>query len=68
MLYSEKGTFIFLVMTVRICCQQQQPAQSQQHESGDKDKKRKETILDLSKYLDKPIRVKFAGGREGKCS
>ncbi|GAB6028390.1 Sm-like protein lsm7 [Chamberlinius hualienensis] len=29
-----------------------------------KDKKRKESILDLAKYLDKPIRVKFAGGRE----
>ena len=24
-----------------------------------------ETILDLSKYLEKPIRVKFSGGREG---
>lgn len=36
--------------------------QQQQHDAGDK--KRKETILDLSKYLDKPIRVKFAGGRE----
>ncbi|XP_047488682.1 U6 snRNA-associated Sm-like protein LSm7 [Penaeus chinensis] len=29
-----------------------------------KDKKRKESILDLSKYLDKAIRVKFSGGRE----
>lgn len=29
-----------------------------------KDKKKKESILDLSKYLDRPIRVKFAGGRE----
>uniref|UniRef100_A0A146LR74 U6 snRNA-associated Sm-like protein LSm7 n=1 Tax=Lygus hesperus TaxID=30085 RepID=A0A146LR74_LYGHE len=29
-----------------------------------KDRKRKESILDLSKYLDKPIRVKFSGGRE----
>ena len=27
-------------------------------------KKRKETILDLSKYLDKTIKVKFSGGRE----
>jgi U6 snRNA-associated Sm-like protein LSm7 len=33
--------------------------------SGDKEKKKKETILDLSKYLEKPIRVKFSGGREG---
>ena len=24
-----------------------------------------ETIVDLSKYLEKPIRVKFSGGREG---
>ena len=24
-----------------------------------------ESILDLSKYLEKPIRVKFSGGREG---
>ena len=29
-----------------------------------KEKKRKETILDLSKYLDKTIKVKFSGGRE----
>lgn len=29
-----------------------------------KDRKRKESILDLSKFLDKVIRVKFAGGRE----
>lgn len=29
-----------------------------------KEKRRKESILDLSKYLEKSIRVKFAGGRE----
>lgn len=29
-----------------------------------KEKRRKESILDLSKYLEKTIRVKFAGGRE----
>ncbi|KAJ8950599.1 hypothetical protein NQ314_007824 [Rhamnusium bicolor] len=35
------------------------------NQSGDqKRKKRKESILDLSKYLEKTIRVKFAGGRE----
>jgi U6 snRNA-associated Sm-like protein LSm7 len=28
------------------------------------EKKRKESILDLSKYLEKQIRVKFAGERE----
>jgi len=30
------------------------------------EKKKKESILDLSKYLDRPIRVKFHGGREGE--
>ena len=33
----------------------------------DKEKKKKESILDLSKYIDKTIRVKFQGGREGEC-
>ncbi|KAI0226658.1 U6 snRNA-associated Sm-like protein LSm7 [Lamellibrachia satsuma] len=32
--------------------------------AGDKEKKKKETILDLTKYLDKAVRVKFSGGRE----
>ena len=36
------------------------PSANQQ--SGDK--KKKETILDLGKYLDNKIRVKFSGGRE----
>uniref|UniRef100_A0AAQ4PCK7 U6 snRNA-associated Sm-like protein LSm7 n=5 Tax=Percomorphaceae TaxID=1489872 RepID=A0AAQ4PCK7_GASAC len=31
---------------------------------ADKEKKKKESIFDLSKYIDKPIRVKFQGGRE----
>jgi len=26
---------------------------------------KKETVLELSKYLDKVVRVKFQGGREG---
>jgi len=30
------------------------------------DRRKKETILDLSKYLEKPICVKFQGGREAK--
>lgn len=30
------------------------------------DKPRREAILDLSKYVDKRVRVKFTGGREGK--
>jgi U6 snRNA-associated Sm-like protein LSm7 len=28
------------------------------------EKKKKESILDLQKYLDKAVRVKFQGGRE----
>lgn len=50
--------------------QQQQPAGERREGGGggrdgeQKDKKRKESILDLSKYLDKAIRVKFSGGRE----
>jgi U6 snRNA-associated Sm-like protein LSm7 len=28
------------------------------------EKRKKETIIDLAKYLDKRIRVKFSGGRE----
>lgn len=30
------------------------------------EKKKKESIFDLSKYIDKQIRVKFQGGREGR--
>ena len=33
------------------------------HQSGEKPKK--ENILDLTKYMDKEINVKFNGGREG---
>jgi U6 snRNA-associated Sm-like protein LSm7 len=48
----------FSRLTVNLC-------QFQSNQSGDqKEKKRKESILDLSKYLEKTIRVKFAGGRE----
>ncbi|XP_078328520.1 U6 snRNA-associated Sm-like protein LSm7 isoform X2 [Crassostrea virginica] len=42
----------------------QAPKQNQQSGDKDKEKKKKETILDLAKYLDKTIRVKFSGGRE----
>lgn len=38
------------------------------HQGGDGERgerPKKENILDLSKYQDKEIRVKFAGGREG---
>lgn len=37
---------------------------AQGHVVKDKEKKKKESILDLSKYIDKTIRVKFQGGRE----
>ena len=51
--YSFKGVFLFF--------QNSAPSQP----SGEtKEKKRKESILDLSKYLEKNIRVKFSGGRE----
>ena len=33
---------------------------------GQGERKKKESILDLSRFIDKQIRVKFAGGRE--CS
>lgn len=36
---------------------------SEQRKPNDKSKK-KESILELNKYLDKAIRVKFQGGRE----
>lgn len=34
---------------------------------GQSEKPKKENILDLGKYLNKEIRVKFNGGREGSC-
>lgn len=40
----------------------QQPHQ-QQHQQQEKPKK--ENILDLSKLMDKEVKVKFSGGREG---
>lgn len=36
-----------------------------QQSGGDR---KKENILDLTKYMDKEITVKFNGGREGQCS
>jgi hypothetical protein len=35
-------------------------------QGGQTDKPKKENILDLSKYMDKEISVKFSGGREGE--
>lgn len=40
------------------------PSERIGREGGGENKKKKETILDLSRYLDKKIRVKFSGGRE----
>ena len=38
--------------------------QKPNNNQDNKEKKKKESILDLRKYLDKCIRVKFSGGRE----
>lgn len=35
------------------------------HGGGNSEKPKKENILDLGKYMDKQITVKFNGGREG---
>ncbi|XP_065200170.1 U6 snRNA-associated Sm-like protein LSm7 [Planococcus citri] len=37
---------------------------SNNQSSEHKERKKKESIVDLSRYLEKVIRVKFAGGRE----
>lgn len=40
------------------------------HGGGEREQrepKKRDNILDLAKYMDKAIRVKFTGGREGKC-
>lgn len=39
-----------------------QPHQQQQQQQ---ERPKKENILDLSKYMDKEVKVKFSGGREG---
>lgn len=36
--------------------------------AGQPERPKKENILDLSKYMDKRITVKFSGGREGSCA
>lgn len=38
------------------------------HNSQQQERPKKENILDLSKYMDKRITVKFNGGREGERS
>ena len=40
-------------------------AGTQKSGGGDIERPKKENILDLSKYLNKALRVKFSGGREG---
>jgi U6 snRNA-associated Sm-like protein LSm7 len=36
-------------------------------QTSSEEKKKREAILDLSKYVNERIRVKFTGGREGKA-
>ena len=38
------------------------------HSQAGGEKPKKENILDLTKYMDKEISVKFNGGREGTCN
>lgn len=38
------------------------------HSTPGAERPKKENILDLGKYMDKKITVKFTGGREGMCS
>ena len=39
-------------------------SEKNERKGNDKQVKKKESILELNKYLDKAIRVKFQGGRE----
>lgn len=46
-------------------------ARQPQHRGGGggaQEKPKKENILDLGKYMDKEVQVKFNGGREGEFS
>lgn len=42
-----------------------QPQQKSGGGGGAQEKPKKENILDLGKYMDKEVQVKFNGGREG---
>jgi len=42
------------------------PSDSNRGDSQQRQKSRKESIVDLSRYLEKSIRVKFSGGREAQ--
>lgn len=42
-----------------------QPQQKSGGGGGAQEKPKKENILDLNKYMDKEVQVKFNGGREG---
>ena len=38
------------------------------HQGGSQgERPKKENILDLNRFIDKEMRVKFSGGREGDC-
>ena len=57
---SSKNRFLPFVKFVEITM-----ASNQAKPNNDaQEKRKKESILELTKYLEKPIRVKFAGGRE----
>jgi len=43
-----------------------QPQQKSGGGGGAQEKPKKENILDLNKYMDKEVQVKFNGGREGE--
>lgn len=43
------------------------PQQKSGGGGGAQEKPKKENILDLGKYMDKEVQVKFNGGREGEC-
>jgi U6 snRNA-associated Sm-like protein LSm7 len=43
-----------------------QPQQKSGGGGGAQEKPKKENILDLNKYMDKEVMVKFNGGREGE--
>jgi len=57
-------------MATNTSVNQEQPQQPQTHGAApgggeeSRERRKKESILDLSRFLEKVIRVKFAGGRE----
>merc|ERR1711893_413509 len=60
-----RGTYIRFKMSAAPPSAGDKPQQREQQQNQP-EKRKKESILDLSKYLEKGVRIKFAGGRE--CS